>query len=190
MLVRPAAALSLSLALAGCAMPVREVPLHQGQNPITTLQWRGFVDERLRGQVQLGELKGADAEALGWMRKTLDHVWGSRAAAKPVADALEEQLDALRLLANAALPARYALDVEILRLDGSNLPLGSEGEAEVRYRLREIDSGRLVYERRLRSQGDVGYGLLWPPARQRAAKESALRANLLRLSEELVRLRV
>lgn len=175
--------------LAGCALPVREAPL-QGLDPMTTLQWRSFVDERLRGQVQLGEFKGADAEARGYVQKTLERVWESRTPAKPVLDALEEQLLQLRLLASAAQPARYVLDVEILRLAGGNLPLSSEGEAELQYRLREAASGRLVYERRLRSQGDVNPSLLWPPARQRAAKESALRANLLLLAHELVRLRV
>jgi hypothetical protein len=189
MLVRPSALLCCLL-LAGCAMPVREQPLREGLDPITTLQWRGFVDEKLRGQVMLGELKGSDPEAVGYLQKTLERVWSSRAPAKPLRDAMEEQLHELRLLANAALPARYALDAEILSLAGGQLPLSSEGEIEVRYRLREVDSGRLVYERRLRSQGEIGYGLLWPPARQRAAKEAALRANLRKLSEELVRLRV
>lgn len=175
--------------LAGCALPVRETSL-QGLAPVQTLQWRSFVDERLRGQVQLGEFKGADPEARGYVQKTLERVWESRTPAKPVVDALEEQLMRLRLLANAAQPARYVLDVEILRLAGGSLPLAGDGEAELRYRLRESDSGRLVYERRLRSQGEVNPALLWPPARQRAAKESALRANLLLLAHELVRLRV
>ena len=151
-------------------MPVREPPL-QSLDALTALQWRGFVDERLRGQVMLGELKGADAEAVGYLQKTLERIWQSRTPDKPVRDAIEEQLHQLRLLANAAAPARYVLDVEILSLDGGPLPLASEGEAELRYRLREAgDGGRLVYERRLRSQGEVGYGQLWPPARQRAAQ--------------------
>lgn len=183
-------ALLACLLIAGCAMPVREQPLRDGLDPITTLQWRGFVDEKLRGQVMLGELKGSDPEAVGYLQQTLERVWSSRAPAKPLRDAMEEQLHELRLLANAALPARYALDAEILSLGGGSLPLSSEGEVEVRYRLREIESGRLLYDRRLRSQGEIGYGLLWPPARQRAAKESALRANLLKASHELVRLRV
>lgn len=184
------AAVVLPLLLAGCAMPVRESPLREGLDPITSLQWRSFVDEKLRGQVRLGELTGADPEAVGYLQKTLERLWDSRAASKLLRDAVEEQLQELRLLANAALPARYLLDVEILSLAGGSLPLASEGEVEVRYRLREIDGGRVVYERRLRSQGALGYGLLWPPARQRAAKEAALRANLLKLGQELVRLRV
>lgn len=170
-------------------MPVRERPL-QALEPVQTLQWRSFVDERLRGQVQLGEFKGADPEALGYVQKTLERLWESRTPPKPVVDALEDQLLQLRLLANAAQPARYVLDVEILRLSGGNLPLSSEGEAELQYRLREAASGRLIYERRLRSQGEVSLVQVWPPARQRAAKESALRANLLLLANELVRLRV
>lgn len=179
------------LLLAGCAMPVREPPLRDGLHPITALQWRGFVDDKLRGQVQLGEIKGSDPEAVGWLQKTLERVWTSRAPLKPVADAIEEQLHELRLLANAAAPARYVLDVEILSLGGGQLPLANEGHAELRYRLREVgEGGRLLYERRLRSEGEIGYGLLWPPARQRAAKEAALRANLLKASQELVRLRV
>jgi hypothetical protein len=189
--VNASALVLLCVLLAACAMPVREQPLREGLHPITALQWRGFVDEKLRGQVALGEIKGSDAEAVGWLQKTLERVWTSRAPQKPVSDAIEEQLHELRLLALAAQPARYVLEVEILALHGGPLPLGSEGHAELRYRLREAgDGGRLLYERRLRSEGEVGYGLLWPPARQRAAKESALRANLLKASQELVRLRV
>gem|GEM_PF-4570364 len=134
-------ALLACLLIAGCAMPVREQPLRDGLDPITTLQWRGFVDEKLRGQVMLGELKGSDPEAVGYLQQTLERVWSSRAPAKPLRDAMEEQLHELRLLANAALPARYALDAEILSLGGGSLPLSSEGEVEVRYRLREIESG-------------------------------------------------
>lgn len=186
----PGLALACLGLLTACATPVREQPLHS-LDPITRLQWRSFVDERLRGQVALGDIKGSDPEAQGWMQKTLERVWSSRAPGKPIADALEEQLHQLRLLASVAVPARYVLDVEILQLEGGSLPLSSEGEVEVRYRLREAgEGGRLVYERKLRSQGEISPGLLWPPLRQRAAKESALRANLLRLSEELVRLRV
>lgn len=174
-------------------MPVREQPL-QSLDPVTTLQWRSFVDEKLRGQVQLGQLVGSDPEAVGYLQKTLDRVWTSRAQAKPLRDALEEQLDALRLLANAAATGRYVLDVEILRLEAGGLPLSGDGEAELRYRLRENNaSGRLVYERRLRSQGELpwaGAAHLWPPQRQRAAKEAALRANLRLIAQELVRLRV
>lgn len=186
---RRRALLLLPSLLAGCALPVREQPL-QGLDPITTLQWRSFVDEKLRGQVALGELKGSDPEARGYLQQTLERVWTSRAPAKPIADALETQLQELRLLAGVGTPARYVLEAEILSLGGGQLPLSSEGEIEVLYRLREIAGGRLVYERRLRSQGEIGYGLLWPPARQRAAKEAALRANLLKLGQELVRLRV
>lgn len=188
--MHPTLVLVLLATLGGCAMPVREPPL-QGLAPVTALQWRNFMDEKLRGQVSLGEVKGSDAEAEGWLRATLDRVWGSRALRKPVADALEEQLDQLRLLANAAQGGRYVLDVEILSLEAGGLPFGSEGEAELRYRLREAgEGGRLLFEKRLRSAGDLMPGLLWPPARQRAAKESALRANLLRLGGELARLRV
>lgn len=179
----------LALLLSACAMPVREPTLH-ALDPVTTLQWRSFVDEKLRGQVTLGEFKGADPEAVGWLQKTLERVWTSRALQKPVADALEEQLHELRLLASAAASGRYVLDVEILSLAAGGLPLSSEGEAELRYRLREAEGGRLVYDRKLRTQGDISPGLLWPPGRQRAAKESALRANLLKLSQDLVRLRV
>lgn len=175
--------------LSGCALPVREPPLN-GLAPLTALQWRNFMDEKLRGQVVLGEIKGADPEAEGWMRSTLDRLWGSRALQKPLGDALETQLDQLRLLAGAP-GGRYVLDVEILLLDAGGLPFGSEGAAELRYRLREsAEGGRLLYERRLRSTGELMPGLLWPPARTRAAKESALRANLLKLGEELARLRV
>lgn len=185
-------ALAATGLLAACAAPVREAPL-QSLDPITTLQWRSFVDDKLRGQVALAPLKGADPEAVGYLQKTLDRIWISRAPAKPVADALGEQLEQLRLLANTAAPARYVLEVEILQLQGGPLPLGGDGEAELLYRLREAVTGRLLWERRLRSQGELGWGSpssLWPPQRQRAAKEAALRANLRRLAEELVRLRV
>ena len=69
--MRPTLVLVLLATLGGCAMPVREPPL-QGLAPVTALQWRNFMDEKLRGQVSLGEVKGGDAEAEGWLRATLD----------------------------------------------------------------------------------------------------------------------
>jgi hypothetical protein len=190
MSARRRALLLASAALAGCAMPVRERNLAGSVPPVTALQWRNFVDEKLRGQVRLGEPKGADAEAVGILQKSLERVWQSRLAAKPLQDAVEDQLEQLRLLASLSEQARYVLDVNVLRLDAGPLPLGSEGEAELHWQLRESGSGRLLFDRRLRSSGEVGWGLAWPPARLRAAKESALRANLLKLAEALVRLRV
>lgn len=186
--LRPAALLAAFL-MAACAVPVREQALREPES-IATLQARNFVDDKLRGEIQVGEIKGTDPDALGYLQQTLDRVWRSRATQKTVGDALEEQLHELRLLASAARPGRYVLDVEILSLGSGGLPLSSEGEAEVRYRLREAQGNRVIYERRLRSTGDVPMGLLWPPLRQRAAKESALRANLAKLGQDLVRLRV
>jgi hypothetical protein len=190
MSVRRRSLLALPALLSACAMPVRERPLAGGVPEVTALQWRNFVDPQLRGQIRLGKLEGSDPEASGFLQQALERVWHSRAPAKPVKDAIEDQLEQLRLLASLSEQARYVLDVSILTLDGGALALSSEGEAELHWQLKEAGSGRLLFDRRLRSSGEVGYGLAWPPARRRAAKESALRANLVKLAEALVRLRV
>ena len=111
-------------------------------------------------------------------------------------DALEEQLRLLRLFASSPDGGRYVLDVEVMQLDSDGYPFGSDGRAELRYRLRERTDraeggeGRLIYERRLRTEGELPWLPLLPNHRQRLARESALRANLAKLAEELVRLRV
>lgn len=186
---------ALPIVLAACNTPMREQRL-QAVDERTALQWRSFVDERLRGQIALGNIKGSDPEAVGYLQKTLQWTWRSRLDERTVSDALEEQLRLLRLFASSPGSGRYVLDVEVMQLDSDGYPFGSDGRAELRYQLRERDpsndlgSSRLVYERRLRTQGELPWLPLLPNHRQRLARESALRANLAKLAEELVRLRV
>ena len=183
---------ALPVLLAGCNTPVRETRL-KAVDERTALQWRSVVDERLRGQIGLGSIKGSDPEAVGYLQKTLQWTWRSRLDERTVSDALEEQLRLLRLFASMPGSGRYVLDVEVMQLDSDGYPFGSDGRAELRYLLREraeSGEGRLVYERRLRTQGELPWLPLLPNHRQRMARESALRANLAKLAEELVRLRV
>lgn len=182
--------LAATALLAACASPVRTPPLALGD--WQALQWRSFVDERLKGQIELGEIQGGDPDAQGWMSKALAWAWGTPTRDPTVQDALEDQLRALRLLAGAAQSARYRLDVHLLRVEAEGLLLGAQAHAEVRYSLRERgEGGRLVYERRVRSEGQAGWldhGLA--SQRQRLAKEAALRSSLSALARDLAALRV
>ena len=90
---------ALPVLLAGCNTPVRETRL-KAVDERTALQWRSFVDERLRGQIGLGSIKGSDPEAVGYLQKTLQWTWRSRLDERTVSDALEEQLRLLRLFAS------------------------------------------------------------------------------------------
>lgn len=185
--------LAASVSLAACARPVRTPPLALGE--WQALQWRSFVDDKLKGQIALGDVRGGDPEAEGWMRKALAWAWGTPTRDLALQDALEDQLRALRLLAGAAQAARYRLDVQLLRVEAEGLVLGAQAQAEVLYRLRERgeggEGGRLVYERRVRTEGQAGWsdhGLAG--GRQRLAKEAALRGSLALLARDLVSLRV
>lgn len=182
--------LLLPLGLAACSSAVRTPPLVLSD--WQALQWRSFVDDKLKGQIELGEVQGGDAQAQGWMRQALAWAWGTPTRDQTVQDALEDQLRALRLLASAAQTARYRLDVQLLRVEAEGLLLSAQAQAEVVYRLRERgDAGRLIYERRVRSEGQAGWldhGLA--SDRQRLAKEAALRSSLALLARDLVSLRV
>lgn len=188
-LCRPLPVWLLALLLAGCASSVRTPPLVVSERQ--ALQWRSFVDERLKGQIALGEVKGGDAAAQGWMKKTLAWFWGNPTRDQAVQDALEDQLRALRLLAAAPQPGRFQLDVQLLRVDAEGLLTGADAQAEVAYRLRERDGGRILYERRVRSEGSANWlDHALASDRQRLAKEAALRANLMLLTQDLVALRL
>lgn len=179
-----------SLALAGCSTSV--------QTPQTTissrqaLQWRSFIDDQLRGQIALGQIEGSDAPAVGYLRKTLAFLWGSRIDAQVINEALEDQLRALRLLAPLPGEGRFELDAKLLKLEVEGLVMSSDAQAVVLYSLHERGpGGKLVYQRRMRSHGEAGWlDHGFASERQRLAKEAALRASLVMLAQDLVTLRV
>ena len=177
--LRRALPLLMLTLLAACASPVHTPAL--ALDDFQALQWRGLVDERLRGQVELGEVQGADraAEGSGTSEQTLLH-------------ALEDQLRALRLMAGAPQSARYRLDVQLLRLDLGGHVMSAKVEAELRYQLRERgEGGRVLYERKVRSAGSANWldhGAA--SGRKRLATEAALRSNLGMLARDLISIRV
>ncbi|MBB5202995.1 hypothetical protein HNQ51_000288 [Inhella inkyongensis] len=182
--------LALPALLAGCSSAVQSPPLAISARQ--ALQWRSFVDDQLKGQIALGEVTGADAPAVGYLRKTLAWLWGSRTSPDTVGDALEDQLRALRLLAPLPGTGRYQLDTQLMALEAEGLLGPSEAQAQVEYRLREKgEGGRLIYQRRIRSQAKAGWlDHGFASERQRLAKEAALRASLMMLAQDLVALRV
>ena len=176
--------------LAACGSTLQSPPL--AISPRQALQWRSFVDEQLRGQIVLGAVQGADEPAVGFLRKTLAWLWGARVEGEALNEALEDQLRALRLLANAAEPGRYRLDTQLLRLEAEGLIGPAEAKAQVEYTLREAaEGGRVVYQRKVRSLGKAGwFDHGFASDRQRLAIEAALRAGLVMLAQDLVALRV
>lgn len=181
---------ALPLLATGCSTPLRTPPL--ALTPRQALQWRGFVDEQLRGQIVLGEVQGADAPAVGFLRKSLAFVWGSPLSGQVVLDALEDQLRALRLLAGTPDAGRYRLDARLIQLEVGGLIGSAEAQARVEYSVREREEGgRLIYQRQVRSEGQAGwFDHAFSADRQRLAKEAALRAGLVMLAQDLVALRV
>ncbi len=173
--------------LAACAAPVRPpVPVGVRQ----ALQWQGWIDPGLKGQVSLGRITGGDGPVPdSYLRKTLAWLWGTRTEGAVLSNGLEDQLRALSLL--AALPGggRFALDIDLQQLEADGLVLGAEAHSQVLYTLREGE--RTLYQRRVRAQGSASWAdHLLGSERQRLAKEAALRESLRLLAVDLVALRV
>lgn len=174
------------LALSACGSAVRTPePLDARQ----ALQWQAWIDPALKGQVSLGEVRGADAPAVGRLQQTLGWLWGQRTETAALADGLEDQLRALSLLAALPGQGRFTLDVELQQLQADGLLGAAEAQIAIVYTLRE--GSRTRYQRRVRAQGSAGWAHhALASERQRQAKEAALRESLRLLAQDLVALRV
>lgn len=179
---RPAIALFLTVGLlAGCGTPSQS--LNMVLPAAEALQLRGFMPEALRGQVMLEAVVGG-SETSRW--------WGSRVSSLALQDALEDSLRAVGLWAMTQQGARYQLKAELLSLVQPLVALDTTVTATVNYKLLDSSSGRLVYERSVRTayQAEFGDAMLSQPERLRLANEGAIRQTVNLMLRDLPNLQL
>lgn len=181
-----AAVLLLAALAGGCGTPA-EAP-NMNLAPMDALQLRGFMPEALRGQIALGEI-GGGAET--W------RYWGSKVSSETLAQALEDGLRSVGVLAPLPAAARYQLSARLVALQQPDLKwqpqaLITENRvlAVVEYTLKDKASGAVVYQRSMRSQhaAELGEALFSQSERLRLANEGALRQSLQQLLRDFAEL--
>ena len=100
--------------------------------------------------------------------------------------ALRESLNRNGLLAGTAAPARYTLQASLIRADQPVRGLNKTVLTTIRYRLRDVASGRVVYDEQIDSRFTVTFDdEPIASSRHRQANEGAMRQNLEKLIERL-----
>lgn len=172
----------LALLLAGCGTPSRPLPM--AVSAADALQIRGWVPEALKAQVGVAPVTGGQPTGR-W--------WGSKVSAVALQQALDESFHAVGMKPQAPEPApRFELQAELLELDQPLVPaVGVTVGVAVRYTLVDKAGGRTIYQRRIASSDEAGFGeaIVSPSERLRLANERALRANIDLLLRDLVTLR-
>jgi hypothetical protein len=184
MKLRPRLTFALSvllLGLAGCGTPSQPLPMVI--TPAEALQLRTWVPEVFKLQIAVAPVQGGEA-TWRW--------WGSKVSQDALQAALEDSLHAVGLRPLAPEPpARFELRTQLLSLEQPLAAAEVTVRAAVRYQLVERASGRLLFDRTLRSEERAGLSdaLFSQPERLRIANERVLRANFALMLRELLALR-
>lgn len=173
--------------LAGCGTPAQSRQMNLA--PLDALQLRGFMPEALRGQIALGQIDGGSET---W------RYWGSKVSSAALAEAVEDSLRSVGVLAAQPAAARFELSAKLVALQQPDLKwqpqaLVTENRvlAVVEYTLKDRASGAVVYQRSMRSQhaAELGEALFSQSDRLRLANEGALRQSLQQLLRDFAELR-
>ncbi|MBB2484711.1 hypothetical protein H5407_05670 [Mitsuaria sp. WAJ17] len=182
--MRPALTLSCALALAallgGCGTPAE--PERMSLRAAERLQLRSWIPEALRGQIRLGKVEGG---AETW------RYWGSKISDESLRIALDESLRGVGLAALMPEGGRFELQARLLKLEQPKVAADVTVALYMHYRLVEVASGKLVYERQMRLVHTTPLDAAWLDMneRLRLANEAALHQSLEALVRELIELR-
>ena len=168
--------LSVAVLAAGCAAPARtdQMAIGAGAAGVAT------VPAALRGSLAIRDVTGGGETNPMWMSKV-----GSAEFAR----ALEDSLRAVGMLAPNQQASRFLLVAHLEKLDQPMLGLDMTVTATVSYQVFERATGRDVFRRQLATPHtatvkDAFIGT----ERLRLANEGAIRANIMRLIDEVSRL--
>ncbi|MCV2370350.1 hypothetical protein [Roseateles oligotrophus] len=169
--------LLIGLAACGTATDAPNLAL----SPQTSLQMRGWVPDRLKGQILLSPVTGG--QPTGFM-------WGSKISNAALQEAIEESLRATGMLALRPGAGAYQMDTQLIELEQPMLGLNTKVALTLAYTVVEKRSGTVVYQRRLRSLYATEFteAMVDPNERLRLATEGAVRSNVNLMLRDLIAL--
>lgn len=167
------------ISLAGCASPTDAPKL--ALDPQDSLQMRGWVPDRLRGQILLSPVTGGRATG-SW--------WGSKLSNAALQEAIEESLRATGMLALRPASGGFSMEAQLVDLEQPVFGLNTKVALTMAYTVVDKRSGTVVYQRRLRSiyVAEFTAAMVDPNERLRLATEGALRSNINLMLRDLIAL--
>jgi uncharacterized lipoprotein YbaY len=166
-------------ALAGCASPAR---IEQMQVDTSLAQRTAAASSPLAGKVAVKDVTGGSST---------NPLWMSKISSSDFERALESSLGAAGLLAAVRPAGPYQLTADLIAVDQPFVGLDMTVTVTVTYRLVDRASGKTVYEETIATPhtatvSDAFLGM----ERLRLANEGAMRANISRLIEKLIALKL
>ena len=176
--LRVLALLAVAL-LAGCATPAR---VERMQVDPSLAQRTTAAASPLKGKVAIKDVTGGSETNPAWM---------SKVSSGDFERALEASLQAAGLLAADRQAGPYALVADMQSLDQPFFGASLTVTATVKYTLIDRASGKAVYERVLATPYTAAFSdAFMAMERLKLANEGAMRANISRLIEDLIALKV
>lgn len=165
--------------LAGCASPAR---IEQMQVDTSLAQRTAAASSPLAGKVAVKDVTGGSST---------NPLWVSKISSSDFERALESSLKAAGLLAAVRPAGPFQLTADLIAVDQPFAGLDMTVTVTVTYRLVDRASGRTTYEETIATPhtatvSDAFLGM----ERLRLANEGAMRANISRLIERLISLKV
>ncbi len=175
--------LGLLFGLAGCGTATD--PPSLALTSQESLQMRGWVPDRLRGQILLSPVTGGQPTGGMW-----DSMWGSKLSNRALQEAIEESLRATGMLALRPGTGNYQMEVQLIELEQPIIGLNTRVAVTLAYTVLVKRSDTVVYQRRLRSAyvAEFTSAMVDPNERLRLATEGAVRSNVNLMLRDLIAL--
>jgi len=165
--------------VAGCAAPAR---LEQMQVDTSLAQRTAAAASPLAATVAIKDVTGGSST---------NPMWLSKISSSEFERALEASLRTAGLLAANRQAGPYTLVADLISLDQPYIGVSLTVTVTVKYWLVERTSGKTVYEKTIATPHTAAFGDAFIYSeRLRLANEGAMRANISRLIEELIALKV
>lgn len=173
------ASMGLFVFLAACGTPTE--PPSLALTAAESLQMRGWVPDRLKGQVVLSPVTGGQPTGM---------FWGSKISNAALQEALDSSMRATGMLALSPGAGNYQLEAQLVELEQPWIGVNVKVVVTIAYVAIEKRSGTVLYQRRLRSQyvAEFGSAMVDPNERLRLANEGAVRSNINLMMRDLIAL--
>lgn len=171
--------LMVLMGLAGCGTPADAPNL--ALTAQDSLQMRGWVPDRLKGQVLLSPVTGGQ-ETGSW--------WGSKISNAALQEAIESSLRATGMLAIRPGAGGYQMEAQLIALEQPKFDLDTRVAVTIAYTVVDKRNGTVVYQRQLRSLyvAEFTSAVLDSNERLRLANEGAVRNNVNLMLRDLIAL--
>lgn len=156
-------------------------PPSLGLSSKESLQMRGWVPDRMKGQILLSPVTGGQATG---------SMWGSKISNQALFEAIEGSLRAIGALAIRPGTGDFQMEAQLVELEQPILGVNTRVAVTIAYTVVEKRTGTIVYQRRLRSAyvAEFTASMVNPNDRLRLATEGAVRSNINLMLRDLIAL--